>query len=256
MCGTKGRLSLVKIKQVTEMSDPSESAATLALMARMAIALGNAAGIGADRLLYIQTPGGDYVSWAVPLGQLHVFAGLPRLPDSRRMEVRPHSERLAAINGAYPMPPGWIHECASRLQRLRSGYSDGYFEFLAVNVWRHFVRRNLPPPAEAVELWAPMDQKLTEWALQYADLVAAEAQRTGSDIDPEAPGEIGRAAALDPQYLCSTPEQAFFADQRRHDELAKDRPPLVPRVIQLRGDEGMDRAANDDGSPRSPSDRG
>jgi len=135
---------------MSDTLNASESAAMLALMTRMAMALGDEAGIGPDGRLYIESSRGEYLSWPVPRDQEDLFAALPRFPNPLRIDPLTPARRIGAINASYPMPSGWLEVCAARLKKMRTVVLPGYFDSLAVEVWREFVRRYLPDPAEAV----------------------------------------------------------------------------------------------------------
>lgn len=223
---------------MSDTLNASESAAMLALMTRMAMALGDEAGIGPDGRLYIESSRGEYLSWPVPKEEEHLFAALPRFPNPLLIEPLPSERRVEAINDSYPLPSGWLEVCAARLKELmKAQFTSRHYARLAVDVWRSFVRRHVPDPMEAARLWEPEDLKRCEWMARYAELVRDDVQRRQSDMDDEAPPIIARLLALQPQYRLFTPEQVFEANQRYCAELAKNRPPIPPSSDRLDADD-------------------
>ncbi len=198
----------------------NESGASLALMARMAIALGCDAGMVGKDTLCIELSYGKQLTWHIPEPNQALFAGLPPYP--RPLTRLEGDERAEVMNAAYELPQDWLLKCAATLEGLGIGFSNAYRTVLATEVWRDESLRHLKPDV-AARLWCQDSGALSHWVAKYSDLLVAADERHHPErmVALDDYSEIGRLAALTPQYKTFPPEVVHLAveEYRRANDL-------------------------------------
>lgn len=189
-----------------------ETGPTLALMARMAIALGCETGMVNQRTLCIELSYGQQLTWHIPEVHQGLFEGLP--PYTRPLKPLDASRRSEVLNAAFGMPKGWLLGCVAKLEELGEYGNTAWHTVLATDVWRKPELRQLAPDV-AAEIWYRDVNRLGQWVAKYANLMEADEARHHPVLQsaPDDFSEGARVEALTPQYETFSPEEVFAAVQ-------------------------------------------
>lgn len=207
-----------------------ETGPMLALVARMAIALGCEAGMVNKETLCIELSYGQQLTWHVPEPHQSLFAGLP--PYTRSLTPVDGGQRTQTLNAALAMPKGWLLGCVSQLEELGEQGSTAWRTVLATDVWRKPELRQLAPNV-AAEIWYRDVNRLGQWVARYADLMEAEEARHYPVLQsaPDDFAEGARVEALTPQHETFSPEEVFAAVQALRQ--AKRLPATEPDAFDI-----------------------
>lgn len=194
---------------------PEDAGPSLALMARMAIALGCEAGMVNPQTLCIELSYGRPLTWHIPEPLLALFDGLP--PYTRPLEPEDATQRNEILNQAFALPKDWLLRCAAKLEAQRGYGNVAWHTTAATEVWREPGLRGLDPETAATWWQQDVGQR-GKWAAQYAALTApADGPYAALHLSaPDDNDESALVEALTPLYKAITPEAVFQLREARN----------------------------------------